>query len=79
MTNSWYDGRMTAIVVNILPDRRNHMMKRVVVEMGTDRMCELRYRLDEKYVLLFIFSARLYLIPFYLFLQNFRCGFHIFV
>jgi len=68
MTNSWYDGQMTAIVVNILPDRRNHMMKRVVVEMGTDRMCGLRYRLDEKYVLLFLFSAGLYAITFYFFL-----------
>jgi len=44
------------------------MMKKVVVEMGTDRMCELRYRLDEKYVLLFLFSAGLYAITFDFFL-----------
>jgi len=38
-TNGWHGGRMTAIVMNTLPDRRNEM-RRVVVGMGTGRMCE---------------------------------------
>jgi hypothetical protein len=42
--------------MNILSDRRNQMMRRAAVEMGTDRMCELQYLLDEKYVLLLLFS-----------------------